>query len=156
MPDELDDQLDRALTGPRVLAWRELMRAEARVLARIREELQAVDLSISDFDALANIRPGEALRHTVLADRVILSRTGLTRLITRLCERGLLQRHEDAGDGRGVLIGLTDHGAQVRERAALANAHAVEEAMKRLGDDQVAQLEHHVRLLGRSGRRARD
>ena len=63
------------------------------------------------------------LRHTVLADRVVLSRTGLTRLISRLCERGLLQRHEGAEDGRGVLISLTDHhGVQVRERAVLASA----------------------------------
>lgn len=90
----------------------------------------------------------------MLADRVVLSRTGLTRLITRLCERGLLQQREDAEDGRGMLISLTDHGVQVRERAVLASARAVEEAMKRLSDDQVAQLEHQARQLGRAARPA--
>ncbi|MDO4920013.1 MarR family winged helix-turn-helix transcriptional regulator [Kocuria sp.] len=137
------------LTGPRVLAWRSLMRAQVRVLSQIRGELRPLGVSVSDFDVLVNIEPGEQLRHSTLAERVVLSRTGLTRLVDRMCRRGLVRRDGVATDGRGVLISLTPEGEELRREAVRLNARAVHRAMAELTASDVTALRALTSALGR-------
>jgi DNA-binding MarR family transcriptional regulator len=51
-----------------------------------------------------------------LARAVVLSRSGLTRLVDRLERAGLLRREPDPADGRGSYAVLTDEGAGMRQR----------------------------------------
>lgn len=63
------------------------------------------------LDALA-ARKERGLRMTELADAVLLSRSGVTRLVDRMEQLGLVRRVRVRGDGRGVLARITDDGLE--------------------------------------------
>lgn len=105
---------------PRLAPWRAFLLAHARVVRRLDEELrQEHDLSIAEYDALLTIAraPDRRVRMRQLADEVILSKSGVTRLIDRLVEDGLVERCACANDARGAEAVLTDRGLD-RLRAA--------------------------------------
>src|ERR1700741_3979154 len=70
----------------RIQAWRIFLVAHARTTRRLDDELQAAHgLSLAEYDALLQVAtaPGRRIRMNVLAERVILSRSGITRLVDR-------------------------------------------------------------------------
>src|SRR5690349_21711065 len=72
---------------PRLGTWRIFLHAHARLTRRLDDELRAAhNLSLAEYDALVQLAqvPGRRLRMSVLADRVLLSRSGITRLVDRL------------------------------------------------------------------------
>ena len=82
-------QVERPLEpqDPRLGPWRAFLLAHARVSRRLDEELRAEhDLSFGEYDALLTIAqaPARRIRMRQLADEVILSKSGVTRLIDRL------------------------------------------------------------------------
>ena len=103
-------------TSPGIDAWRELPRsAHARITRRLDEELQAAHgLSLAEYDALLQIAhaPGRRVRMNVLAERVILSRSGITRLVDRLEAAGSVERAACTTDARGQEAVLTPLGLE--------------------------------------------
>ena len=80
---------------PRLGAWRAFLYAQATLLARLDAELQAeAGLTLAELDALAQIAFAgqQRLRMGELADRVLLSRSGVTRLVDRLVRQGYVTR----------------------------------------------------------------
>jgi DNA-binding MarR family transcriptional regulator len=107
-------------TDPRLGAWRSLLRAHARLSRRLDEELQANHaLSLAEYDAMLQLanEPGRRLRMSVLAERVLLSRSGITRLVDRLETAGMVERSACPTDARGAMAALTPVGLE-RLRAA--------------------------------------
>jgi DNA-binding MarR family transcriptional regulator len=101
-------------------AWRGMLRVHAELLRALDAELEARhDLPISSYDVLVNLAeaPGGKLRMRDLADAVLLSRSGLTRLVDRLEREGLLRRVPCPSDARGAFAEVTPAG---RERLAEA------------------------------------
>ena len=93
--------------------WRYFLRAHARVIRVLEAELAAVgELSLPCYDVLVQLAeaPDRRLRMTELADRVLLSRSGLTRLVDRLARDGLVRREPCPADARGLYAVLTDTG----------------------------------------------
>src|SRR5258708_28159293 len=89
---------------PGIGAWRSFLTAHARITRRLDEELQAAHgLSLAEYDALPQLAhaPGRRVRMNVLAERVILSRSGITRLVDRLEAAGAVQRVACSTDARG-------------------------------------------------------
>ena len=84
---------------------------------------------------------------TRLGRALLLSSAGITSRIDRLERRGLLVRHPDADDRRGVLIGLTEKGADLVDAAIAANSESEREVVSRLDDDERAQLERLLRKV---------
>jgi DNA-binding MarR family transcriptional regulator len=104
----------------RLAPWRAFLLAHARVVRRLDEELRAEhDLTIGEYDALLTIAqaPERRIRMRHLADEVILSKSGVTRLIDRLVDDGLVERSACLSDARGAEAVLTDRG-MARLRAA--------------------------------------
>jgi DNA-binding MarR family transcriptional regulator len=104
----------------RIGVWRSFLRAHARVVGELEGELNArAGLPLSWYDVLLQLAeaPHRRLRMSELADRVLLSRSGLTRLVDRLQAAGLVRREADPNDARGTFTVLTDAGL-VRLRAA--------------------------------------
>lgn len=108
-----------APTDPRLDAWRSFLHAHARVSRRLDEELQAGHhLSLAEYDALLQLvnAPGHRLRMSVLAERVLLSRSGITRLVDRLVAAGMVERTTCTTDARGAEAALTRAGhARLRD-----------------------------------------
>lgn len=109
-----------ALTPADLTAWRTFLRAHATVVRRLEAELVAEhDLPLASYDVLVQLSEAtdRRLRMTELADRVLLSRSGLTRLADRLEREGLIERKACPSDARGTLAVLTPAGL-ARLRAA--------------------------------------
>jgi len=101
------------LDDPSLYAWRWFLQAHARLTRRLDEDLQASHrLSLAKYDALVQLAlaPGRQLRMSVLADRVLLSRSGVTRLVDRLVADGMVERAACATDARGAEASLTEAG----------------------------------------------
>src|SRR6478752_6991831 len=97
----------------RLDAWRGLIQAHARLTRTLDEELQAAHrLSLAEYDALLQLAnaPDRRLRMSVLADRVLLSRSGITRLVDRLVAAGMVERSQCSTDARGAEAALTRAG----------------------------------------------
>jgi DNA-binding MarR family transcriptional regulator len=100
------------LSEEELLAWRGLLELEARVLSVLDGELRDKQgLSVGEFDALYQlwIQPGSRCRMKDIANRLLVSRGGATKLIIRLEKRGLVRRVSQAGL-QAVTAELTEAG----------------------------------------------
>lgn len=113
----------------RIEPWRAFLQAHARITRRLDEELRAEhDLSLAEYDALLTIAnaPERRIRMRQLADRVILSKSGVTRLIDRLVLDGLVQRDACLSDARGAEAVLTPTGLDRLRRASRTHLRGVD------------------------------
>ena len=101
-------------------AWRAFLRAGTASAAALEAALADTGVSQSEYDVLLNVATGpkDGLRPTELAERVLITKSGLTRLLDRLVERGYIERRACASDRRGQLIVLTTDGRRAFRRAA--------------------------------------
>ena len=101
-------------------AWRAFLRAGSASTLALETALADTGVSQSEYDVLLNVATGpkDGLRPTELADRVLITKSGLTRLLDRLVERGYIERRACASDRRGQLIVLTTDGRRAFRRAA--------------------------------------
>jgi DNA-binding MarR family transcriptional regulator len=115
---------------PRIEPWRAFLQAHARITRRLDEELRAEhDLSLAEYDALLTIAdaPDRRIRMRQLADRVILSKSGVTRLIDRLVLDGLVQRDTCLSDARGAEAVLTPAGLDRLRHASRTHLRGINE-----------------------------
>jgi DNA-binding MarR family transcriptional regulator len=130
---------------PGINAWRTFLHAHARVTRRLDEELQATHgLSLAEYDALLQIAhaPGRRVRMNVLAERVVLSRSGITRLVDRLEAAGAVERHACSTDARGQEAVLTHAGLSRLRAAATTHLAGVRRYfLDRLDERALADLE---------------
>ncbi len=101
-------------------AWRGLLRAHAALVKTLDAELeQAHGLALTSYEVLARIdgAPGRRMRMRELAASVLLSRSGITRLVDRLERDGLVAREDCAADARGAFAVLTNAGARLLAEA---------------------------------------
>ena len=132
-------------------AWEALMGAHATLMRRFEAESMWCEVSLHEYDVLYTLskcptaqRLGELGRH------VLLSQPGLSRLVERLVERGLVAKGPDPADARAALLSLTDEGQEVQSRVGMAHARSVAEAMSsRLTAHQMSELTGLASLLVR-------
>lgn len=134
----------------RLAAWRALLTAHATAIRAIERELAAEGLvPLTWYDVLVALweAPDHRLRMHELARAVVLSRSGLTRLVDRLEAAGLLRREASPDDRRGAYAVLTDEGraAQLRAWPVYARGIATHFA-DYLSEEEAAIL---ARALGR-------
>ena len=130
---------------PRLAAWRAFLRAHARVIRNLERELQDEEhLALTDYDVLVQLARAEdrRLRMSELADGLLLSRSGATRLVDRLVAEGLVERVMCDTDRRGQWASLTDAGLERLRRATPAHLRGVaEHFLDRLSADDLTALE---------------
>lgn len=113
-------------------AWVALQAAHARVAASLAKALAAeCDLTISEFDVLVHLSQADpgSTRLSDLCPAVQLSQPALSRLITRLEQRGLVQRGQSSDDRRAVPVHLTDAGHALLDRATPIHAACIHDAL---------------------------
>lgn len=140
------------LTEGQLVAWRSFLQAHAVLVRRLEADLLAEhQLPLASYDVLVQLVESSErrLRMTDLAQRVLISRSGLTRLVDRLEREGLVRREACDDDARGLFAVLTDAGFQRLRRAAPTHLRGVASyAIDRLDAAQVAALaEICARLL---------
>ncbi len=128
-------------------AWSSLLRAHATLLRRLEVDLaQATGLALADFDVLAQLaNAGGELRMTELADRALISRSGMTRRVGRLVAEGLVRRANADADRRGVVVALTDIGiARLTETAPVHLRGVSELFVAKLDEQELAVLKNSL------------
>src|SRR2546421_2730901 len=134
----------REVPGRRGLqAWDALLRAHATLLRQLETDLESkTGLALADFDVLAQLAiRGGSLRMTELADHVLISRSGMTRRVTRLVHEGLVRRAHAAADGRGGVVKVTKSGLNRLNVAAPVHMRGVSDLfLSKLDDQELAVL----------------
>jgi DNA-binding MarR family transcriptional regulator len=137
--------VEEQVPGRRGLAaWRSLLRAHATLIRRLDTDLeQETGLALADFDVLAQLAEAHGeLRMTELADRALVSRSGMSRRVARLADEGLLRRDRAGTDGRGVVVALTQAGiARLAETAPVHARGIATLFVAQLDDQDLALLE---------------
>jgi DNA-binding MarR family transcriptional regulator len=103
------------LSQRELAAWAGLLRAHASLKRELDADLEAAHgLPLTSFEVLMYVADAEnqRMRMSDLADRVLLSRSGLTRLVDRLVAQGLIERASCSSDARGSHAVLTPAGAE--------------------------------------------
>jgi len=121
-------------------AWRLFLQAQAVLLPQLSEQLEKeIGLPLTWYDVLAQLKtaPCHKRRLQDLGQCLLLSKSGLTRRIDRMEERGLVKREGCAEDRRGAFAVLTPAGHDALEQAIPVHLAAVHEHfMKYLSDDE--------------------
>ena len=125
-------------------AWRGFLRVHSVLVKALDAEMQAAHgLPLSSYEVLITLRtaPGKRLRMAELADRVILSRSGMTRLVDRLVREGLLERDRCDSDARGYFAVLTSKGENLLATARPTHLDGVRERfLAHFDTDELATL----------------
>jgi DNA-binding MarR family transcriptional regulator len=132
-----------AANDPAIGSWRAFLHAHARLTRRLDEELQAAHgLSLAEYDALFQLAasPGGLVRMSVLAERVLLSRSGITRLVDRLVAGGMVERSACPTDARGAMAAITPAGLDRLRAASVTHLDGVHRLFLDVipGDEQAA------------------
>ncbi|EJG15479.1 MarR family transcriptional regulator [Actinomyces sp. ICM47] len=112
----------------RAAAWELYFTTTARLTERIEAALKCQSgLSMPEYSVLLMTdRAGEAgIRPSVLAHKVVFSRSRLTHTMKRLESRNLISRRPCQGDGRGGLVFLTDAGKRLFDEAAIVQRDVI-------------------------------
>src|SRR5918997_4101450 len=111
-------------------AWRGLLRVHAGMTKALDAELMREHrLPLSSYEVLLFLAdsPDGRLRMSELADGVLLSRSGLTRLVDRMERDGLLRRERCEDDARGYHAAITGKGRALFDRARRTHLDGVRE-----------------------------
>jgi DNA-binding MarR family transcriptional regulator len=113
-------------TRVELAAWRAFLEAHHAVMAVLGEELEEIGLPIGFYDVLVQLTEAErGLRMAELARRVLLSKSGLTRLVDRMVGQGLVRRRPSPEDGRGYYVVATTLGRNALRRASPGHLRGV-------------------------------
>jgi DNA-binding MarR family transcriptional regulator len=120
----------RPLDETELRAWRGLLRAHALLVKRLDAELESAHgLPLTSYEVLLHLSKsdGGKMRMCDVAESVLLSRSGLTRLVDRLERDGLVERVSCADDARGAYARLTPSGRAKLEQASSTHLEGIRE-----------------------------
>ena len=147
----LDQLVGEELPGGRGLdAWTSFLRAHATLMRRLDTDLEReTGLALADFDVLAQLAQAHGeLRMTDLADRALISRSGMSRRVARLADQGLVYRDRAGTDGRGVVVALTEAGLARLAETAPVHARGISKLfVAQLDDQELALLERALKKV---------
>jgi len=154
----------RTLSSPspeRLRSWRLFFESAVALLDVLDEELERqAGISTRWYGVLIHLEESpQGVPMNELAERILLSKSGFTRVVDRMEEAGLVRRVRPEHDRRTILVVLTDKGAETMEHARRYHRAGIEEHFARhLTDNEVKVLTRalekvsaHVRPL-RPGR----
>ena len=134
----------RELTPEQLAAWSGFLQGHAQIVRALDAELELEHgLPLTSYDVLIqlSLAPDRRLRMFELADAVVLSRSGLTRLVDRLERGGLVERERGEVDPRQMYARLTGRGLEVLADATPTHVAGIKERfLERLSDEQTKQL----------------
>ena len=122
--------METRLSEAELRAWQAMLHAHHDVIGTLDAELREEhDLSLADYDVLLRLAraPDRTLRMSELAERVMMSPSGLTRAVDRLVEARLIKRERFDGDGRVMLARLTESGRLLVRAAARTHLRGIRE-----------------------------
>ena len=127
-----------------VLAWLRLARVYQRIERESAHWLDAWDLSLAQFDVLAQVGATEGLSQQELAEALLVTKGNVSQLVAKMERRGLLTRSQE---GRSLCLSLTQAGRALHDRVVPAHERWVAQRMAPLSPAELAQLGGLLRKL---------
>ncbi|HET9110094.1 MAG TPA: MarR family transcriptional regulator [Ktedonobacterales bacterium] len=139
----------------RLAVWKTYLYSHAAIMRALERELQSAhQLSLAEYDVLLNLNnaPGQKLRLGELAQAILFSTGGLSRLLDRMERDGLVARERTPDDRRGVCARLTDAGRARLRGASVTHLRGIQTHFAAaLADDEIAPVSDFLgRLLERT------
>ncbi|WP_432485019.1 MarR family winged helix-turn-helix transcriptional regulator [Kineococcus esterisolvens] len=136
-------------TRAAVEAWEAVFRLQATLVRRFAADDVWGGLSLREYDVLHTLSrcPTGRARLGELSEQAYLPQPSLSRLVDRLERHGLLAREADPRDRRGVVVALTDAGAQRQREIGGRHSAAI---ARQLGHVDTGDLEQLARLAARA------
>jgi DNA-binding MarR family transcriptional regulator len=139
-----DDRRDHVtIPAGKMAAWKAFLTAHARITDQLARELRDTEgFPLTWYDVLVQLSEadGHRLRMQELAERVLLSKSGLTRLIDRMEREGYVERSPCPDDRRGTFATMTDAGYERIRRTAPTHLAGVREHFTDLLDEDEARV----------------
>lgn len=129
--------------------WIVLARAHAAVEAHVRADVARHDLTPAEFGVLELLFHKGPLLLSEVQKKILVSSGGITYLVDRLEQRGLVRREECPTDRRARYAALTPEGESLIRRIFPEHARAIEHALSGLTREEQEQAIHLLRKLGR-------
>ena len=136
-------------TGEQLGCWRVFLECAFALIDILDAELRDErGMTLRWYDVLVQLEEaGGSCRMTELAHRILASKSGLTRVIDRMEESGLVRRERPPDDRRVILVSLTPEGSDALDAARAVHRHGIQEHfVEHLNDRDLAALR---RLLGK-------
>jgi DNA-binding MarR family transcriptional regulator len=130
-------------SSERLRAWRLFFESALALRDVLDSELQReAGLSLRWYDVIVHLEETpEGLRMNELAERILYSKSGLTNVVDRMEEAGLVRRIRPENDRRSILVVLTDEGRETMEGARLHHRQGIDEHFSRhLADTDIKAL----------------
>jgi len=132
-------------------AFAALLKVQAAVVRRLELRLEEHRLvPIAQYDVLLelNAAAGRRLRMQQLADRVVLSRSRVSRVVDEMERAGLVRREPDPDDKRAAFAVITDDGRAALRKAAPVYLEGIEEEfLSHLSGAERTALERSLRKV---------
>src|SRR5215217_9069447 len=138
-----DEQSLSSPTPERLLAWRLYFESALALIDVLDSELERdAGVPMRWYDALVHLEETpDGLRMNELAERILYSKSGFTRVVDRMEEAGLVRRVRPENDRRSILVVLTDAGRGTLEEARHHHRHAIDQHFSRhLADTDIKAL----------------
>jgi DNA-binding MarR family transcriptional regulator len=137
-------------TDQNLSSWVSFLRAHAAITRELSAQLQREHgLTLNDYEVLLHLSHAEGgrMRRVDLAERVVLTASGITRLLEGLERAGFVCKETCASDARVSYAKLTDDGAAALRAAAETHLHGIDDLfLSRYSGSELATL---AELLGR-------
>ena len=132
----------------KLAAWRAFLQAHAKLIRALEREMQEEqDLPLTWFDILGHLDGAKdgRLRMQELAESVLLSRSGLTRLVDRMAKSSLVSRAPCPNDRRGTFAVITPQGRTTLQKAMPGHLRGVEQHfLNHLDDADIQALDRSL------------
>lgn len=139
------------VTREQLELWRTFDRAHAHVVRQIEADLVELHrLPLAWYEVLARLAEAEGrrLRMSELADMVMLSPSGLTRLVDRMVREGLVRRVPAEKDGRGFYAALAEAGnKRLREASETHRRGIRDHVIDQFDDEELAWFGEYLRRI---------
>jgi DNA-binding MarR family transcriptional regulator len=144
IPGAAEADADAGLCAAELGAWRGLLRVHASLMKELDAELEAAHrLPLTSYEVLRQLAdtPDKRMRMCDLADSVLLSRSGMSRLVDRLERDGLIERAACPADARGSYAVITPAGLQLLAAARPTHHEGIRRRfLSHFSDEDLAQL----------------
>jgi DNA-binding MarR family transcriptional regulator len=131
----------------RVETWQAFLQTHAVVLRKLESEMQTRHgLSLTWYEVLVQLKniPAGCLRLQDLAQAIVLSQSGLTRLLDRMERAGLVERHPCSHDRRGAYAVITADGRTMLEQVRTTHIQGIERHFLQHLEAEEAQTLHQA------------
>ena len=127
-----------------IKAWRSFLEAHSAVMKVLeRELLEEHGFPLTWYDVLVHLSEAadNKMQHQALAESLLLSRSGITRLVDRMVAAGLVRRESSAEDRRVSYVVLTEQGRNILDLASPGHIrNVIDHFVQYLKDDEASVL----------------